>query len=294
MIIEHHMGQLTCESTHSPTTTGRHTTAEERGAIFTRREVVDFILDLSGYTVDQPLHQFRVLEPSVGDGDFLVPIVERLLSSYRGCSSGDFDFVQALSPAIYAVEIHPESAAGARARILDVLRSAGVAPNAAAQLLDRWIHVGDFLLADLPHSFTHALGNPPYVRQERIPSAQLTEYRRRFQTMYDRADLYVPFIERCLEYLKPGGVLGFICSDRWMKNRYGGPLRALVSSHFHLAYYVDMVDVPAFHAEVIAYPAITIIRREKQGHLFSSSTTSPVSGRCWRTQLPTGTLPFPA
>ena len=56
-----------------------------------------------------------------------------------------------------------------------------------------------------------------------------------------------------------------ICSDRWMKNRYGGPLRKLIADHFSLKYYVDMVDTPAFHAEVSAYPAITIIAKEKAG-----------------------------
>ena len=30
---------------------------EERGAIFTRREVVDFILDLTGYSSDRPRRQ---------------------------------------------------------------------------------------------------------------------------------------------------------------------------------------------------------------------------------------------
>ena len=33
-----------------------------RGAIFTRREVVDFILDLAGYTSNRPLHKMRLLE----------------------------------------------------------------------------------------------------------------------------------------------------------------------------------------------------------------------------------------
>ena len=51
--------------------------ADERGAIFTKREVVDFILDLCGYTVDRPLHAVQVLEPSFGGGDFLLPIIER-------------------------------------------------------------------------------------------------------------------------------------------------------------------------------------------------------------------------
>ena len=47
----------------------------ERGAIFTRRDVVEFLLDLIGYTSDQPLYSKRILEPSFGEGDFiLVPV----------------------------------------------------------------------------------------------------------------------------------------------------------------------------------------------------------------------------
>jgi hypothetical protein len=48
-----------------------------------------------------------------------------------------------------------------------------------------------------------------------------------------------------------------------MKNRYGGPLRELVAKRFNLKFYVDMTDTPAFHSDVIAYPAITVIAREK-------------------------------
>ena len=38
--------------------------AEARGAVFTRREVVEFILDLVGYAVEQPLYNQSLLEPS--------------------------------------------------------------------------------------------------------------------------------------------------------------------------------------------------------------------------------------
>ena len=34
---------------------------------------------------------------------------------------------------------------------------------------------------------------------------------------------------RSLGLLATGGQLSFICADRWMKNRYGGPLRAMVA-----------------------------------------------------------------
>ena len=55
---------------------------EERGAIFTKREVVEFILDLVNYTTDRPLHEIRLLEPSFGGGDFLLIAIERLLKTW--------------------------------------------------------------------------------------------------------------------------------------------------------------------------------------------------------------------
>ena len=55
---------------------------EQRGAIYTRREVVEFILDLAGYTSDRPLYSYHILEPSFGDGDFLQIVIERLLESW--------------------------------------------------------------------------------------------------------------------------------------------------------------------------------------------------------------------
>jgi hypothetical protein len=63
---------------------------------------------------------------------------------------------------------------------------------------------GDFLLLPLEGEFTHVIGNPPYVRQELIPDVLMAEYRRRFSTIFDRADIYVPFIERSLSLLAPG------------------------------------------------------------------------------------------
>lgn len=238
---------------------------ERRGAVYTKPEVVEFILDLAGYSINQPLHEFRILEPSFGEGDFLLPIVERLLTAYQDSSPDSLNIVEDLSAAVCAVEVHGESIISTRNKLLELLRQYGVSETDARRLIDEWIIEDDFLLAELPPSFTHAVGNPPYVRQELIPDALMAEYRARYRTIFDRADLYVPFMERCLRMLESGGTLGFICSDRWMKNRYGGPLRAMIAEEYHLSVYVDMVDTPAFHSEVMSYPAITIIRREPGG-----------------------------
>lgn len=237
---------------------------EERGAIFTRREVVDFILDLSGYTAGNTLHEKRMLEPSFGEGDFLFPVIERLLASWRR-KKGRKDAVADLSGSIRAVELHRMTFAATHAKVVDYLEQQKIGFADAEKLANAWLIQGDFLLAPLDGSFDFVVGNPPYVRQELIPDQLLTEYRARYKSVYDRADLYVPFIERSLSLLSPKGSLGFICADRWMKNRYGGPLRRIVSDGFHLKVYVDMVNTPAFQSDVIAYPAITIITREKSG-----------------------------
>ncbi|HDT5859314.1 TPA: Eco57I restriction-modification methylase domain-containing protein [Klebsiella quasipneumoniae subsp. similipneumoniae] len=236
---------------------------EARGAIFTRSEVVDFILDLAGYTEDQPLHEKRLLEPSFGGGDFLLPIIQRLLSAWRAARPNG-TAVDDLGDAIRAVELHHDTFRSTYAAVVALLKREGLS-NAATALAGRWLSQGDFLLAPLEGQFDFVVGNPPYVRPELIPAPLLAEYRSRYQTMYDRADIYIPFIERSLTALSAGGNLGFICADRWMKNRYGGPLRSLVAERFHLKVYVDMVDTPAFHSDVIAYPAITIISREGGG-----------------------------
>ncbi len=237
---------------------------EERGAIFTRREVVDFILDLTGYTTDRPLHRMSLLEPSFGNGDFLLPAIERLLAAWRS-NENTGDPLTELGDCIRAVELHSATYTRTHAAVVTYLIGNGISASIATAIANRWLMQGDFLLVALPNAFDVVVGNPPYVRSELIPDVLMAEYRTRYTTIYDRADLYVPFIERSLRSLGKRGVLGFICADRWMKNRYGGPLRALVAKEFHLRAYVDMTDTPAFHADVIAYPAVTIIAREKPG-----------------------------
>ena len=238
---------------------------EVRGAVFTRIEVVDFMLDLLGYVTIDPLHLRRILEPSFGEGDFLLPIVDRLLEAWRMYGGNISDAGTELENAIRAVELHRETFTSTRRAVINRLQKEGITASIASELANQWLIQGDFLLEKQSSWFDYVIGNPPYVRQELIPTPLLSEYRQRYKTMYDRADLYIPFIERSLSLLAKNGTLGFICADRWMKNRYGGPLREYIGRGFHLKAYIDMVDTNAFHSEVSAYPAITIITKSKAG-----------------------------
>src|SRR5690606_32197467 len=141
-----------------------------------------------------------------------------------------------------AVELHRVTFEGTRRKVITRLQAAGISQADAEALAVQWLVYGDFLLIPLEGTFDVVIGNPPYVRQELIADALMAEYRRRYRTIYDRADIYIPFIERSLNSLNKTGQLSFICADRWMKNRYGGPLRKMVADGFHLKIFVDMYD----------------------------------------------------
>ena len=233
---------------------------DERGAVYTRREVVDFMLDLAGYTQDQPLYRRRLLEPSFGGGEFLLAAVRRLMTTVRSANHlGD------LADCIRAVELHRDTFDAMQRRLCALLSEFGQDATECSRLSSAWLVCADFLLSPVPGRFDVVVGNPPYVRQELIPAALLAQYRKLYTTLYDRADLYVPFIERSLTLLADRGQLAFICANRWTKNQYGRPLRAKVAEGFHLRAYVDMVDTQAFDTNVMAYPAITLIKKAPPG-----------------------------
>jgi len=228
---------------------------ESRGAIHTRREVAEFTLDLAGWQTGGDLTSMRLLEPSAGHGDFLEPAVKRLLADKKSCG------IDKLENCIRAVEVDEKSLFICRERLEPIIRANGFDDKKTQHLLNAWLIHADFLTFQLPSHFTHIVGNPPYIRLEALPKDLLRLYRSLWRSLFDRADLYVAFIEKSLTLLAPEGKLGFICADRWMKNRYGGPLREIIASQFHLDTYVDFTNCPAFHDEVSAYPAVTIIRR---------------------------------
>ncbi len=234
------------------------------GEVFTRRWVVDLILDLAGYRASADLGASVIVEPACGGGAFLVPIVERLVESCatRGRS------VAHMGPAIRAFDLLDRNVDVARESVATRLVELGQPADLAESLSSKWVRRRDFLLGaglDGPRQADFVVGNPPYVRLEDVPTEVNAAYRSECATMRGRADLYVGFFEKGLSMLSPEGRLAFICADRWMHNQYGERLRALVSSDYAVDTVMSMHAVDAFEDTVSAYPAITVLRNGSQG-----------------------------
>lgn len=233
----------------------------DHGEVFTRRWVVELILDLVGYDRHEDLASKMAVEPSCGAGAFLVPMVERLLESARAHGRSH----SALGDAIVAGDLLPANVGASRQAVRAVLNRHRVETSTAEALLKRWVRRRDFLLAPpAAGSADFVVGNPPYIRLEAVPSERSDAYRRACMTMGGRADVYVGFYEHGLMVLQDSGRLGFICADRWMRNAYGSRLRSLISEGWAVRTLISMTGVDAFEEEVDAYPAITILERGSQ------------------------------
>lgn len=251
------------------------------GEVFTRRWVVEVLLDLTGYTVDRDLGQMHLLEPSCGSGAFLRPVVERLITSAQrhGRDLGS------LGDAIRSYDLQTEHVDTCQALCRDLLAAAGEADSVAAELASCWVRHADFLLTgQLGDVEGHpeieerpadvVIGNPPYIRYDDLADDIVSLYRGAWPTMQGRGDIYIGFFERSLRMLKPDGKVGFICADRWMRNAYGAALRKLVASRYAVEHVWTMHDVDAFEEQVSAYPAITVLGNHAQGAVVVADTNA--------------------
>lgn len=250
-----------------------HTEVEDsakHGEVFTRSWVVGFILDLVGYTPDRDLASLRLVEPACGSGSFLEVIARRVSDS---CRMHDRDITSA-QECVTALDLLPRHIETARLRVESALTQEGWGRSVARRVANSWIRRGDYLLDTSPDILADVVvGNPPYVRLESVADERMALYRQACTTMVGRADLYIGFFETALASLRPGGVLGFICADRWMRNQYGRELRRLITTTHAVDVTVSMHDVDAFEEVVSAYPAITVLRRGRQGPAVAAATT---------------------
>jgi len=233
----------------------------DKGEIFTKPEIVDLMIAISGIPVSDSIANIKVLEPSCGQGEFLVPLVRQLLLLQEKAEV-KID-LYSFSKMIVAYDIVEENVRITKNRLSDLLKEFNAPTQDIQFLISSWITRGDFLLADIAQNFSHVIGNPPYVRVENIPKQLLAKYREIFPTMSDRSDLYIPFFEKSLRLLRPNGKLCFICTDRWTKNQYGRRLREFIAESFSLDVFIDLYGANAFQTEVMTYPAITLISRTK-------------------------------
>jgi hypothetical protein len=118
--------------------------------------------------------------------------------------------------------------------------------------------------------FDAVIGNPPWVRAERVPAGVRATLAARFQWWHaerrrgfvHQPDLAVAFLERAVELTRPGGAVGFLLPSKVASAGYAETARHALVRDTSLAYVHRVADRAAreFHAAV--YPLALVIRKE--------------------------------
>jgi len=109
--------------------------------------------------------------------------------------------------------------------------------------------------------YDFVVGNPPYVRIQKIPELSKKYWQGIYEWAEGNFDIFIPFIERAvIHWLKEGGRLGFICSDRFLLANYAEKLRRHLPKQAEIELIFDMRDTRVFK-DALNYPAILIVRR---------------------------------
>ncbi|MEM1832185.1 MAG: hypothetical protein QXJ97_11735, partial [Desulfurococcaceae archaeon] len=139
------------------------------------------------------------------------------------------------------------------------------------------------VIASLIGKCSYVIGNPPWVRIHRVAkhvkqtlknnyayygegSAYDPKFKMTKTPFKEQYDYSLAFVERGLQFLREGGVLGYVITSKVLKAMYAGRMREDILLNCKVLKLVDysLYPVPLFQ-DVVNYPLIIAVKKEKPG-----------------------------
>ncbi len=189
--------------------------------IFTEEYIADFLVARCHDLIKTTNPLYELADPACGTGHLLARAL-LLWSNEKGAT--DVQRVKMLER-LHGCDI--DSVAAELCRVVLLLRSVQGDRLLCAQAWDvlsctiSTLHTTEGTLrrdetADVLHrSYDCIVTNPPYLGRRKI-----TQSLKQFLDLYypsGSIDLCAAFMQRCVELLKPGGIAGFVTSDKWLR-----------------------------------------------------------------------------
>ena len=111
--------------------------------------------------------------------------------------------------------------------------------------------------------FSVIIGNPPYVRGENLEESSRNNLREMYPDLFlGHIDIYSAFIRRAVDLLKNNGLFEFIISNKWMRAKYGRPLRKLFLEEGNILELINFSDYRVFEDATVD-TVIILFEKEK-------------------------------
>jgi hypothetical protein len=268
---------------------GRITTRKANGVYYTPQPIVQYIVQRTLSILEHSDAEIpRVLDPACGDGAFLKEVYS-LLSQRLDDRQCESTRRQVLMDSVFGVDCDQKAVSAARLALAQQAFARDTSEDRIVAELSHELRgnlqVGNALIDEsianeIAHpfdwkasfaevfnqrgGFDAIVGNPPYVNI-RLLSRSYGErtkqfLKRRYKCARRAYDLYVLFMEKALELLRPGGVCGMIVPNKIATMEYAEPCRRLLLEHATLEQITDVSDLRLF-PDAGVYPYILIWRK---------------------------------
>ncbi|MHB8278188.1 MAG: Eco57I restriction-modification methylase domain-containing protein [Candidatus Humimicrobiaceae bacterium] len=269
----------------------KHISKQERkdlGQFYTPDYIIEVILN---FTIKElfkvkPPNEIKILDPACGSGGFLIKAYDILRKEYleKGFYSNTIH-QHILENNLYGIDINPFATQLTAMNLLlkDLENPTAKINIVVGDSLDRRLDNSlEIDLHDTPLSkinnynkswaslksiidnkpFDVIIGNPPYIRVQNLEEQKKKVYKKLYQSAVGSYDICILFLERALELLSNGGILGFIISSKFMNSNYGKNIRKYIKDNAVIENIIDLRELKIFD-EATTYPIILIIRKQE-------------------------------
>ena len=270
---------------------------KEHGIYYTPKFVTSYIVkETVGRFLEERSYNeilnIKILDPACGSGSFLIRAYDELLSYHadkRGkpvAELGQWERRTILLGNIFGVDLDMQAIEIARLNLL--LRS--LAKRETLPSLADNIRRGNSLISGTEEElkkyfgdnwrekkafnweqefkdimaqggFDVVIGNPPWIESKRMDSLDKSYYEASFRSMHGQYDIFNGFVEKGLQLLKNGGILGFIMPSRFVMNPDYEPFREMLLMNTRI---MDICDVGEHIFEGVEMPALIMILEKQQ------------------------------
>ena len=226
------------------------------GVVYTPRPIVDLMLDACP---GGALADVRICDPACGDGEFLVPLAERVCRRIKQAGKNRGGHYRTLN-SLTGFDIDGTALDECRKRldaVIDKNRLGPVAWNLRridaidAPSWERWIG-----------RFDYVVGNPPYVRVQRLEKDRRDKIKNgSWNFMRGACDLYLLFFDMGLRLLKSRGKMAFITPSSWMTSDSGKAFREHLRRNHRISALFDFGRHQVFQ-NATTYTTIAAIEKD--------------------------------
>ncbi|PJA14798.1 hypothetical protein COX64_01605 [Candidatus Dojkabacteria bacterium CG_4_10_14_0_2_um_filter_Dojkabacteria_WS6_41_15] len=269
---------------------------KSQGIYYTPKYIVEYLIketlgEVLKKTKPKELAKIKILDPACGSGSFLTAAYDKILETLtkHNPQTSLFTKFDILKENIFGVDLDAQAVEIAQLNLLlKVLSQKTKLPtlqhnissgnslvSGNAEKLEK--HFGsdfreqrafnfedEFKDAFEQGGFDVIIGNPPYVRPEKVDKIERDYFLNsgEYEKTFGRFDLYILFVEKALKLLKQGGYFSFIIPSSFLNQNYAKELRAWILKEFEILHIVDLSDVKVFR-EASVQTCIVVIRKNK-------------------------------